>query len=424
MNSIKLKKFLKNEYIFSVGTKFVTIFLSIIQSIIVARYLGAELKGTNAYISSITSIGSIMVTFGMHQAYPYFRRKYGKDSIYQDYISIVMLIYSIYMLIAIALVCILPCTLELKAAIILVPLLGYSNVVAYVTLVENPNLRNTWWTIISILDIVYVTALWIFTDRNIYWGISVLLFADLIKCIIYTRILHVRPRWHSGMWRLAVELLKYGFFPMLALLMTSLNYRIDVLMLRQYVYISDAMIGIYSLGISLSDRIRLIPDTLKGVLVSKLAKGAPDSEVAKVCRLGFWSSLVVCFLMILLGKWVIKILYGLEYAGAYGVIVITAAGALAISYFVLIAQYNIVNKRQKLNVLMLSIAILVDIVFNLLFIPKWGIEGAAMATTLGNVVCGIVFIVYFCKHTGIKATQMFLIQKSDIDLIKGMLNKS
>ena len=420
----KVIKTLKNEYIFALFNKFFNIFIGLLQSILVARYLGAELKGINTYISSITSIGSIIITFGMHQAYPYFRKKFGKDYIYKDYVSLTMILYLIYFLIALSLAYFLNTTIQVKAAIILIPLLGYSRVTAYIALIEYPNVRNKWWTIVHIIDVLYVYLLWKYTTRNLYFGISILLFADLLKCIVYTLILKVKPHLNKNMTALLKELVKYGFFPMIALLMTTLNYRIDVLMLHEYNYITDSMIGIYSLGISLSEKIVLIPDTLKGILASKLAKGANHNEVAKISRISLWASLAFCLSIFVFGKSFINTLYGAEYSDAYIVIMITAAGVLAVSFFKYIAQYNIINKKQYLNVALLSIAIIVDIVFNLLFIPIWGINGAALATCLGNIVCGIVFIIYFCRKTGVWYGEMFFLQKKDIDIIKAMLNRN
>ena len=418
MGKRKIGKFIKNEYFFSIVTKFFTIAIGMVQSVLIARYLGAELKGVNAYISSITSIGAIIITFGMHQAYPYFRKQYGKDYIYNDFISLMILIFSVFFLVGIILLVIINLEFTLKIVLVLIPLLGYSRVVSYISLVERPNLRNAWWTVISVLDVLYVCFLWLFVQKSIYSAVSILCFADAIKCVVYTFSLKVRPKFHKGLLKLAIELFKYGIFPMFALLMTTLNYRIDVLMLHQYEYITDAMIGIYSLGLSLSDKIVLIPDTLKGILVSKLSKGASYEEVAKVSRYGFWTSLFICILIILFGKPIISILYGKEYIDSYMVIVITSFGILAVSYFKLIAQFNIVNKKQKLNVVMLSIAIVVDVVLNLTFIPIWGINGAAFATSIGNLVCGIVFIVYFSKISGISVLRMILIQKEDIQIFK------
>ena len=359
----------------------------------------------------------------MHQAYPYFRKKFGKDTIYQDYISLISLLFTILLSVGIALAVILPLELSLKSVFILIPLLGYSRIVSYVSLVEQPNVRNTWWTIISILDVIYVAFLWVFIQRSVLWGISILLFADVVKCIVYSYILKVKIVLHRGLSKLFIELVKYGFFPVLALLMTTLNYRIDVLMLHQYAGITDAMIGVYSLGLSLADKIVMIPDTLKGVLVSKLVKGAGDEEVAKVSRIGFWASVVLFALIAVFGKCVIDLLYGAEYAGAYSIILITSFGLLAVVYFKFIAQYNIVNKKQVLNVLLLSIAIVVDVVLNMIFIPIWGIRGAALATSIGNFVCGIVFVVYFCRKTGVPIAKMIIPQKSDLELIWSVFGK-
>ena len=420
---MNIKGIIKNEYIYSTITRFITIILGLIQSVLIARFLGAELRGFNAYISSIVSVGSIIITFGMHQAYPYFRKTRGKEAIYQDYMSLVSLVYATYMVLGFLCAFLLPVNIGIRAACVIIPLQGYAKTVDYIALVEHPNTRNKWWTIIAFLDVLYVAMLWLLVSRNKLWAISILVLADIIKSIIYARLLRVRIVAHKGLVTLGKELVKYGFFPMLALLMTTLNYRIDVIMLHQYDFINDAVIGVYSLGLSLSDKIVIIPDTLKGVLVSKLAKGAKDDEVAKVSRIGLWSSVLIFLLVSALGRWVIAFFYGNEYIDAYPIIVITAFGMLAVVYFKFISQYNIVNKRQKLNVALLSIAVVADIVLNLTFIPIWGIKGAALATSIGNCICGVVFIVYFCRKTGISIQEMIIPQKTDLEIIKAVFKK-
>ena len=420
---MNLKKFIQNEYMFSILTKFISIGIGLLQSILVARFLGAELKGTNAYISSIASIGSILITFGMHQAYPYFRKKMGKDAIYEDYISIVSILYIGFLVFGVLLAATVTAEIPIKTVFILIPLLGYSKIVDYVTLIEYPNIRNKWWTIISVIDVLYVFLLWMFVERSITWGLSILLFADVIKCAVYSIILKIRIRVHKGLLGVLKELLRYGFFPMLALLMTTLNYRIDVLMLKQYSYISDAMIGVYSLGLTLADKVVLIPDTLKGVLTSRLAKGAPDEEVAKVSRIGLWSSVLLFALIAIFGRFFISFLYGDEYNGAYSIIMITAFGLLAVVYFKFIAQYNIINKKQILNVVLLSIAIASDVVLNMMFIPIWGIQGAAVATSISNVLCGVVFIIYFCTRTGVPISKMIIPQVEDFSMLRSLIRK-
>lgn len=417
MNAKNIKHVLLNEYIYSVITKFLTIGIGLIQSIIIARYLGPELKGVNAYIASITSVGDIIISLGIHQAYPSYRRDYGKDSVECKFFSAALGMYGILELIAIIAIYVVHLSDEIKAAILLIPIMGYNRVISYITYVEKPNKINTWTTIVQIAYLAYAAFLWVFTKPSFFTSVSLLYFFNIISAIIYTLLLSAKPVFDERLISFTVELVRYGFIPMIALLMTTLNYRIDVIMLHQFSNINNAMIGIYSLGLTLSDKIVLIPDTLKNVLVSKLSKGAPDSEVAKVSRLGFFCSVILCILVFLLGKPVILLFYGIDYIDAYEIILITSIGVLAVSYFKIISQYNIVNNKQNLNVAMLSIAILVDIFFNIALIPLLGINGAAIATALGNIVCGIVFVAYFCRRTSIRLLDMFLIKKSDLTFL-------
>ena len=340
----------------------------------------------------------------------YFRKKLGRDAIFHDYMSLIVGLYALFLALGCALAFSLPVSAEVRAAIILIPFFGYSKIVAYVCLVEMPNVRNLWWTLAGVAEVIFVALLWHFVERGLGSVIAILLFIEAFRGVAYTILLRPRIRLHRGLLPMAAELGKYGFFPMLALLMTTLNYKIDVLMLRQYSYITDGMIGVYSIGIQMAERIIMIPDTLKGVLVSRLAKGSDEHEVANVCRIAFWSSCLMCLAFLALGRFVIGLL-------------ISSFGTIAISYFKLIAQYNIVNKRQILNVAMLSAAIVTDVVFNLLFIPLWGINGAAFATGLGNLVCGLVFVIWFVRRTHIPAGEMIVPQKKDIDAVKRLLKR-
>ena len=416
-----LKKQLKNEYLFSIITRFFVIAISMLQSIVVARYLGASLKGTSAYISSIASIGAIVVTFGMHQAYPFFRNKYGKDSFYNKYVNITYFIFLCYLIFAILLSIAVLDTPELRAASVLIPIMGYANVVGYVCLIERPNRRNCWWTFITVIDFLVVVILWCTTASSFAWAVFILIFADALKAVVYTIDLHVKPQFIRDSFPFFKELIGYGFFPMLALLMTTLNYRIDVLMLKQYSYISVAQIGIYSIGISFAEKIVLVPDTLAGILASKLAKGSNENEVVKISRISFWASLFMCMVFLLLGEWAIPFLYGSEYTGSFNVLALSAIGSLFIGYFKLISQYNIIHKKQIYNVMMLSVAIVVDVIGNLALIPIWGINGAALATGLGNLVCGAVFVCWFAKKASVPVTKMIVPQKEDFLLLTKFL---
>lgn len=415
-------KFIKNEYIFALITRFVNIFIAIAQSIIIARYLGPELKGISAYISSIYGIGSIIITFGMHQAYPYLVKKYGKDYFYKRYISLVYLIFGIYSLLSLPFF-LTSLSIDICISILIMPLAGYSRIISYVCLIESPNKRNRVSLYITFIHLFITVALMVCTTANYFWMIFILVINMIIESLYFTYILGCKPVFDKESKVLLYELVKFGFFPMIALLMTTLNYKIDVLMLGQYDFITYSMIGVYSLGIGLADKIVVIPDSLKGVLVSKLSKGAPDSEVARICRLCMIAGLSIFFFLLIFGRWLIHLLYGDVYAGAFKVIIITSIGVIFVGYFKLIAQYNIVNGKQIKNVILLSVAILVNVIGNLVFVPTMGIYGAALATSIGNFVCGFVFVLYFSRISNIPLSEMLFIKKGDLAIVKQYFNR-
>lgn len=261
-----------------------------------------------------------------------------------------------------------------------------------------------------------------FFDRYYVWGITSIVSLELLQIIFSTIFLYKETKLTSTSTKVISikELISYGIFPMIALLLTTLNYRIDVIMLRQFNNISASDIGIYSVGIALVEKIVLIPDTLKGVLVSRLTKGKGPEEVAKLTRVSFALSVFITIMVLLLGKPFISIFYGSEYIEAYNVIVVSAAGVLFVMFFKLIAQYNIVNNKQKRNVIMLSIAILINVIVNLILIPIYGIFGAAIATGVGHAVSGIVFLISFHLERNIKYKDMLIINSSDIKRLKNL----
>ena len=207
---------LKNEYVFSIFSRFIGLIIGLINSVIIARFLGASLQGIYAYITSVTSIGSIIVSFGMHQAYPYFRKKYGKERIIQDYVSLIYMLFIIYMLCALAFSGFIFKSIELKAAVMLIPLISYSDIMGYICLVEYPNVKNAWALIISIIEIIVEVLLCLLIKRSIRLAIIILTFQYVFSSIVFTALLHIKPHYHKKLIPLLGKLFKMGIFPMLA----------------------------------------------------------------------------------------------------------------------------------------------------------------------------------------------------------------
>ena len=208
---------------------------------------------------------------------------------------------------------------------------------------------------------------------------------------------------------------------MLALLMTTLNYRVDVIMLKRSV--SDSLIGVYSVGVSLAERVWMIPDAMKEVMTSRLTKGKDVNEVSYVIRICNTACLFVILGLIVLGQPFIDLVFGKEYNGAYQITLILLIGVFFMIYYKMIATYNITIGRQKLNNLFLTISVLANIASNYFTIPKYGIYGAAISSVISYALCSLLFIIYFCKTCDVKLKDILFINKQDIIKLKNKFIK-
>lgn len=407
-----IKKIIYNEYIYSIITKLFLVILGLIHSAVFARYLGPSLNGSLNYITAITSIAAIIVTGGIHQAYPYFRKRYGKDEYIDKYMTMTTDVFAILFVVALGLFFFVPDT-EKSLMGILTVVTGYSTISGHVLLVETPNKRNRIFMIAHICETLFVTGLYFFTSANIVLAIIAYLFADVFKIIAFLPQIRFKIDHHYKLSDIK-ELYIYGFFPMIALLLNTLNYKIDVIMLKNYSFISLAQVGVYSIGYTIANKTLLIPDSIKVILISRLAKGKDHEEVSRVMRMSFAVCLLVAICIVIFGKPFIDIVYGKEYAGAYSVICISVCGTVFMSFFKMVSQYNIMHKHQALNALLLTISIVVNVCMNLILVPLYDINGAAVATAIGYFVCSVIFVIYFCRVTGTKICDVVFIKKSDI----------
>lgn len=413
----------KNEYAIAVITKVIMVLIGLGESILLARYLGAELRGQLSYINSISQFLYLVATCGIYAAYPYFRKKDGKDVILPKTMSITVAMMLLYVGIAGILGVLFHKNIEVVGIIVLIPILFYNKVISFICMVERPNKRNFIVFIMGIVKLIYLFILYMMAPKTILFGITTLAIVPILESMYFTKKLKYKFSWEYCKPNQFLPLMKYGILPMIAVLLTTLNYRIDVIMLKQSPNIVLSAVGVYSIGLILSEKVLLVSDAVKEILLSKLAKGKGEKEVAKVMRMCFLVSIIMAIGVTVLSKLFINILYGEEYDGAYIVTNISVWGTIFMVFFKMVSQYNVANHKQAYNILFLTIAIVVNIIMNLILIPKFGINGAAISTALGYLISSALFLIYFHRISKIEYNKLIFIQKSDIENLYKLIYK-
>ena len=419
----RLKRILSNWYVFSIISKISLVLIGIVYSAFTARYLGTELKGETAYISSVVGTIGIFTSFGLHQAYPFYRKKYGKQNIVSKYMSNIILLHAFYLVICVFIAC-FDDSIETIAMALFVPFASYYRIVSYVATIETPNRIQLIGLVIEIVEILVILILLFTIPANFLIAVLILVAKEIILSFIFTFKIGGAINVRNIDLKFLLEMGKYGFFPMIALLLSTMNYRVDTIMMKHMDCITTSQLGVYSIGIALANKVLLIPDAVKTILLAKLSRDKGPEEVAMATRCCLPVALFTCFGIIVLGRPFINFIYGGAYAGAYEVTVTTMMGTVAIIYYQMIATYNNVNRMQKINIVLLSAAVVANVVMNYFLLPVLNIVGGAIASTISYTLCAVLFISYFKKKTNVRVADMFIINRHDMNNIKTILRKT
>lgn len=416
----RLKNIIKNQYIYSIVTKILIVGIGFLNSVLIARYFGAELKGVTATILNYSNIFSIIILFGLNEAYPFFKKECDDENFLNKYMSNVLFVYLIYTLIAFIILLFLKFEISIVVLITITIFQGYSVVVNYVALVEHPNRRNSAITMINIIDIILLILLYSFVPVNFIIASCISTFVYFAESLYFTFDVSFKFNLNLVSLKFLKKIYCFGFFPMIALLLTTLNYRIDILMLGKYSYISYSAIGIYSIGVSLAEKVFLIPNAIKEILLSKLSNGKDENEVIRVIKICWPICLVFTIGLIVFGKPFINLFYGSEYADSYLIVVTSVLGTIFMMFFKMISTYYIVQGKQKQTTVLLSISVLINIIVNALLIPIIGTLGAAIASDISYFICACLFIISFSKYSNTRIKDIIFFNKNDIKKINNI----
>ncbi len=181
-----------------------------------------------------------------------------------------------------------------------------------------------------------------------------------------------------------------------------------------------ASVGIYSVVLSFVGMIKIISKATNmttGLKISKAWNSNDKTSIKRIyielANLPLVIGLVMLLFIVIWGKDLL-LLIGIEYVAGYLSMIILAVGAvinIASSLSGTIIQYS---DKFKYSLLLKGFLLFLAIVTNIVFIPIWGLEGAALATMLtiliNNIVKLLMVYKFFKIHPYTKETVKIFFQ--------------
>ena len=220
------------------------------------------------------------------------------------------------------------------------------------------------------------------------------------------------------------EALSYGLKNYLAGVLNLLHYRIDQLLIN--VFINPVAVGFYYVAVRLAEGIWLISQSAAIVLFPKVAAETDEQRLKDftplICRNVLFITFLISVVLFIFSHWVIVFFYSENFLNSVRPFQILLIGTLFIAGWRILANDIAAQGRPMLNTYIIGFSVLLNIILNVLWIPRWGIEGAAYATMVSYFLLFFITIFLYARISGNKIIDVIFVKKSDFLLYKNALS--
>ncbi|PKF63062.1 flippase [Psychromonas sp. psych-6C06] len=395
-------KYLKNTS-WLLGEKILRMTLGLFVGIWVARYLGPEQFGLFSYAQSFVALFTAFATLGLDGIVI---RELVKDKSQRDKLLGTAFI------------------LKLVGAILVLSLLAFSIffqsdeyqtnllifIIASATVFQSFNVIDFYFQ--SVVQSKYV----------VYSNVFSLLLSSLFKVILIVNnapliafayviifdsfvlasgflYFYLQNKLSIFTWSIdkncAKSLLKDSWPLILSGLVISMYMKVDQIMIKNM--LGSADVGQYAAAVRLSEVWYFIPMIISSSLfpailnAKKVSKELYYSRMQKLYDLMAWIAVFIAIPMTFLSDWIIRLLYGIEFIEAGGVLMIHIWSAVFVFLGVSSSKWFIAEGLQIYSFYRTLAGAALNVLLNILLIPEYGIYGAAMATLVAQLVASYLF---------------------------------
>lgn len=389
---------LGKQYWIAIICKFAMIATSFLITIFINRGLGVSGKGEYAYVTKLVEMLYIFCSIGIGQAYATYRRSIG-ESVRSTFFSLAFFHVIIVLLIGMPIV--LLSGVDYGIAIVSLTAVAVANVIiSMMAVIENSIRRNIIVTSVNILYlavlcVLYYTGGLTLTAALICYGLNEV-FAIIVILFTYRMKFSIKHLFESAKSGLLKNVYKTGLITMIVVLLISINYSVDTIMLKR---MSDSYYtGIYSVGAALSNMFLLIPDAFKEVLFGDSTKKSFNKKTAyssiKVSLLALGLILIA---FVFLGKFAIQLFYGTDYLPSYEVTLVLFIGSISMVFFKILQPVYIAYGKQTKAAVFLALSAIINVAINAIMIPTYHSMGAAVASAISYSICGLLFFIDYIR---------------------------
>lgn len=258
------------------------------------------------------------------------------------------------------------------------------------------------------------------TGALIATGLSLLLAIGYVGTRLHVLLPRLRLQISQQWSRI---LASYGVKTWIGNILQYFNYRLDFFIVNLFTGVSG--VGLYAVTVTLAEFIWYIPNAVTTVLFPRTAADQQQARqftpfVARTTLL--FTSLVALGLGVV-GQPLIVLCFGAEFRAAFMPLLLLLPGVVFLGTGKVLASDLAGQGKPQYGSWAATLALIVTIIFDLLLIPRSGIAGAALASTLSYILSFLVLLVLYIRESENTIRSVLLIQARDWPIYRATLQQ-
>lgn len=219
-----------------------------------------------------------------------------------------------------------------------------------------------------------------------------------------------KPCWDWPLWRrtLGFALPAYG-----GSVAAYLNYRVDELIIAAV--LSVEQLGFYVLAVGLVERLWILTGAVANVLLPHLTNSRQRDPMlpAIIARhVLLWTALA-CLIVFVGAETMIGMLFSSAFLPAVAPVRWLLPGILMLSVGKVLVAELLAREKPYYSVWATGLATIVNVVCNIILIPRLGLSGAALASSMSYSLLSFMIVWCYLRETGL-SWMMLLPRRSDL----------
>jgi len=246
------------------------------------------------------------------------------------------------------------------------------------------------------------SAAWAMALNVFATGISFIIATIQLKKYLPEGIEKVFPEFKKRFW------LTSAFTLILVDGIFVVNNRADILILGALK--GSYSTGVYAISLRVIELITFIHIAVNYALAPTISRLYSTGDILKLqniitksARIAFFFSFLIVIFFLIFGHWLLLI-FGFDYTQGKSALIILSIGRLICVFQGPVALILVMTGYEKIVSLGVGFGTFINIILNFMLIPKWGMEGAAVATSCSMLVWNILLVIWAYNKIGIHST--------------------